>query len=77
MQHTLRKSYAPFVGAHDPCPPMRVKQYVTHPALYVGFQPLHLPQFAPHEALRAGTLWPIFYDPYPMKQREADKEAGK
>ena len=30
----------------------------------MGFQPPNLPQFTPREALRAGTLWKAFYDPY-------------
>ena len=30
----------------------------------MGFQPPNLPQFTPTEALRAGTLWKAFYDPY-------------
>ncbi|WP_184663082.1 spore coat associated protein CotJA [Texcoconibacillus texcoconensis] len=51
---------------------MQVKQYVTPPNLYINYQPPNLPQFTPREALRAGTLWKAFYDPYvsPYKQRE-------
>jgi spore coat protein JA len=30
----------------------------------MGFQPPNLPQFTPLEALRAGTLWKAFYDPW-------------
>jgi spore coat protein JA len=58
------RTYLPLVGAYDPCRPMLVKTYVTPPQLYVGYQPFCLPQFTPAEALRAGTLWPIFYSPY-------------
>lgn len=65
MIFTLRKRYTPYASPHDPCTPILAKTYVTHPALYIGFQPPYLPQYAPHEALKKGTLWPLFYDPYP------------
>ncbi|RDI42961.1 spore coat associated protein CotJA [Falsibacillus pallidus] len=58
------KSYSPYVSPFDPCPPIRVKTYSTPPNLYMGFQPNNLQQFTPQEALRAGTLWKAFYDPY-------------
>jgi spore coat protein JA len=58
------KYYRPIVGACDPCPPIRVKSYVTPPQLYLGFQPYALPQFDPVQALYYGTLWPALYSPY-------------
>jgi len=61
---TTRKSYQPFVGPFDPCPPIRIKTYETPPQLYLGFQPYGLPQFGPAEALKHGTLWPALYAPY-------------
>lgn len=61
---TLRKSFYPYVSPFDPCKPITVKTYSTPPQLYIGFQPTNLPQFTPQEALRAGTLWKPFYDPW-------------
>jgi spore coat protein JA len=61
---TLYKTYKPYISPFDPCPPMTVKSYSTPPHLYVGFQPPNLPQFPPRQALKAGTLWKVFYDPY-------------
>ncbi|NNU84014.1 spore coat associated protein CotJA [Geobacillus sp. BMUD] len=61
---TTRKQYEPYISPFDPCPPIRVKTYVTAPNLYVGFQPPNLPQFPLREALMKGTLWQVFYDPY-------------
>ncbi|NPC92117.1 spore coat associated protein CotJA [Bacillus sp. WMMC1349] len=61
---TKIKSYRPFHSAFDPCPPLGRRYYRTPPHLYLGFQPRGLQQFAPMEALRRGTLWPIFYDYY-------------
>lgn len=58
------KSYVPYHGPNDPCPPIGKKYYFTPPQLYSGFQPPDLPQFSPQEALRKGTLWPAFYDYY-------------
>ncbi|MFX3624481.1 MAG: spore coat associated protein CotJA [Ectobacillus sp.] len=58
------KSYIPYHSPYDPCPPIGQKYYSTPPNLYVGFQPPNLEQFAPKEALKKGTLWPIFYDYY-------------
>lgn len=58
------KKYYPFVGPFDPCPPIVCKTYSTPPNLYVGFQPMNLPQFDPMKALKLGTLWPTFYSPY-------------
>ncbi|KAB2338351.1 spore coat associated protein CotJA [Cytobacillus depressus] len=61
---TTKKAYEPYVSPFDPCKPIRVKTYSTPPHLYIGFQQPNLPQFTPSEALRAGTLWKAFYDPY-------------
>ncbi|MFY0760037.1 MULTISPECIES: spore coat associated protein CotJA [Metabacillus] len=58
------KSYIPFHSQFDPCPPIGKKYYSTPPNLYLGFQPPNLPQFSPYEALKKGTLWPVFYDYY-------------
>ena len=68
---TTTKSYTPYRGKFDPCPPIGQKYFSTPPNLYVGFQPPNLEQFTYREALRKGTLWPIFYDPYenPYKNR--------
>lgn len=61
---TTVKSYVPFRSKYDPCPPIGKKYYSTPPNLFIGFQPPNLEQFPAKEALRKGTLWPIFYDPY-------------
>ncbi|MFB3160331.1 spore coat associated protein CotJA [Neobacillus sp. 179-J 1A1 HS] len=61
---THYKSYCPVVSPFDPCKPIPEKVYSTPPNLYIGFQPPNLPQFTPLEALKAGTLWKPFYDPY-------------
>lgn len=61
------KNWEPYVSPFDPCPPIRVKTYVTPPNLYIPFQPGGLPQFSPCEALQLGTLWPAFYSPYEGK----------
>ncbi|WP_042457954.1 spore coat associated protein CotJA [Neobacillus dielmonensis] len=58
------KTYHPYVSPFDPCPPILEKAYSTPPNLYMGFQPPNLPQFSPIEALKAGTLWKAFYDPW-------------
>lgn len=62
--HTFRRCFYPYISPFDPCPPMRVKTFVTPPNLFIPFQPPNLPQFAPKVALCKGTLWPIFFDPY-------------
>lgn len=62
--HQNYKTYKPYISPYDPCPPIRVKTYSTPPNLYLGFQPANLPQFSPEEALKCGTLWKVFYDPY-------------
>lgn len=61
---TRRKTYRPYHSRFDPCPPIGIKYYSTPPQLYIGFQPPNLPQFSPKEALKKGTLWPAFWDPY-------------
>jgi spore coat protein JA len=61
---TTRKQYHPYISPFDPCHPIRTKTYVTPPNLYIAFQPPNLPQFPLHKALKKGTLWKIFYDPY-------------
>jgi spore coat protein JA len=64
--------WRPYVSPFDPCPPIREKVYNVPPNLFVGFQPMNLPQYSPREALRKGTLWPIFYSPYPPHKGEGD-----
>ncbi len=59
--------YEPYISPYDPCPPMRTKTYATPPNLFIGFQPMNLPQFAAQEALKLGTLWPALYSPYEGK----------
>jgi spore coat protein JA len=61
---THYKSYSPYVSPFDPCPPKKRRIYSTPPNLYIGFQPPNLPQFSPKAALRKGTLFKVFYDPY-------------
>lgn len=73
---TYRKNYHPYVSPFDPCRPLTVKTYVTPPNLYIEFQPPNLPQFPPREALRKGTLWRIFYDPYYSPYETARGENG-
>ncbi|NBI28237.1 spore coat associated protein CotJA [Chengkuizengella marina] len=63
--YTQTKRYYPYISPFDPCPPIRVKTYSTPPELYVGFQRMNMPQYNSNEALNRGTLWPIFYSPYP------------
>ncbi|RFU65355.1 spore coat associated protein CotJA [Peribacillus glennii] len=64
------KSYRPFHGPFDPCPPIGKKYYRTPPNLYMNFQPPNLEQFPPHEALMRGTLWKALYDYYENPYRE-------
>lgn len=61
---THQKVYQPYFSPFDPCPPITVKAYSTPPHLYIPFQPANLPQFSPAEALKKGTIWKVFYDPY-------------
>ncbi|MED4534459.1 spore coat associated protein CotJA [Metabacillus fastidiosus] len=61
---TRMKTYRPYHSRFDPCPSIGVKYYSTPPQLYMGFQPPNLPQFSPQEALKKGTLWKAFWDPY-------------
>lgn len=58
------KAWYPYHSPLDPCPPIMVKTYSTPPNLYIQFQPMHLPQFPPMEALMRGTLWPALFSPY-------------
>jgi spore coat protein JA len=62
------KVYETFVGAFDPCPPVRYKTYVTAANLYMNYQPMLLQQFNPNEALKKGTLWPALYSPYDARK---------
>jgi spore coat protein JA len=64
IMNTHFKTYHPYISPFDPCKPILEKAYSTPPHLYMGFQPPNLPQFTPLEALRAGTLWKDFYDPW-------------
>ncbi len=69
--NTFRKTYKPFIGPFDPCPPMKVKSYETPPQLYMGFQPYNLPQFPNLQtALKHGTLWPALFAPYENPYRK-------
>ncbi|WP_246026944.1 spore coat associated protein CotJA [Laceyella sacchari] len=63
------RTWYPYVSPFDPCPPLCKKTYVVPPNLFLGFQPPDLPQFPPNEALKRGTLWPIFYSPYRKKSK--------
>ncbi|TDL31330.1 spore coat associated protein CotJA [Jeotgalibacillus sp. S-D1] len=60
----FRRSFVPFRGRFDPCPPLGKRTFVTPPNLFIGFQPPDFPQFSPIEALKKGTLWKPFYDFY-------------
>jgi spore coat protein JA len=70
------KVWHPYSSPFDPCPPIKTKTYSTPPQLYMGFQPPNLEQFPPMEALRAGTLWKAFYDPY-YNPREKGKKGKR
>ncbi|HET7629233.1 MAG TPA: spore coat associated protein CotJA [Bacillales bacterium] len=65
-----RKFYQPYRSPFDPCRPLPCETYETPPELFLGFQPYHLQQYKPLEALKQGTLWPALFDPYenPYKQ---------
>lgn len=60
----MNKSYQLFRGKDDPCPPLNDKFYSTPPHLYAGFQEEGLEQYSLSEALKKGTLWPIYYEHY-------------
>ena len=62
------KTYQPYHSPFDPCPAVGEKVYSTPPHLYVGFQPAGLEQFGYRDALKRGTLWKAFYDPYPFNK---------
>ncbi|CAN7356848.1 MULTISPECIES: spore coat associated protein CotJA [unclassified Paenibacillus] len=74
--YTQFKSWYPYIGPCDPCPPIRVKWYNTPPQLYMHFQPPGLPQFSPYDALKMGTLWPALYGPYPNPLQEIRADEG-
>lgn len=63
------RTWYPYIGIFDPCPPIREKSYVLPPNLFIRFQPPCLPQFPVSEALYRGTLWPIFYSTYPPRRK--------
>ncbi|WP_128894662.1 spore coat associated protein CotJA [Longirhabdus pacifica] len=63
-KYSSYKTYTPYISKYDPCPPMKVKSYSTPINLYLGFQPMNLPQYQAREALQKGTLWPALYSPY-------------
>ncbi|QWQ49267.1 spore coat associated protein CotJA [Bacillus velezensis] len=67
------KSYKPFHSRFDPCPPIGRKYFRTPPHLYMRFQPYHLEQFSPMEALRKGTLWKDLYDFYDNPYRGGNR----
>lgn len=70
------RTWYPFVGPHDPCPPIRVKSYNVPPQLFISFQPPNLPQFSAYDALKHGTLWPSLYAPYPDPSLPARPREG-
>lgn len=57
------KSYESIQEKFDPCPPI-TKYYSTPPHIYMGIQKEGLNQYTSHEALKKGTLWPVFYEYY-------------
>lgn len=67
---TTVKSYKPFRGLYDPCPPIGLKTYVTPPNLYYRFQPPNFEQFSALDALKYGTLWKPLYDYYGSPAKE-------
>ncbi|MED3626500.1 spore coat-associated protein CotJA [Bacillus subtilis] len=71
------KSYTPFHSRFDPCPPIGKKYYRTPTNLYMTFQPEHMEQFSPMEALRKGTLWKDLYDFYENPYRGGDAHGKK
>ncbi|MGZ4031561.1 MAG: spore coat associated protein CotJA [Tumebacillaceae bacterium] len=62
--YTPKKVYHPYVSPFDPSKPILAKTYETPPHLYMPVQPPGLDQFDPMTALKAGTLWPLYYNPY-------------
>ena len=70
---TLYKTWHPIASPFDPCKPIKTKSYSTPPHLYMTFQPPNLEQFSPLEALKAGTLWKVLYDPYFNRNEKAAK----
>ncbi|UOF89262.1 spore coat associated protein CotJA [Fodinisporobacter ferrooxydans] len=74
--HKQFQFYEPYVSPYDPCKPS-MKSYVVPPNQYVGFQPYHSQQFAPMEAFRHGTLWPLFFSPYEGEPQVRGEQGGK
>lgn len=67
--HSQYRYWRPYISPFDPCKPIEVKSYSTPSHLFIGFQPPGLPQYpTAKEALKAGTLWPQLYSPYPNPQ---------
>ncbi|WP_074691318.1 spore coat associated protein CotJA [Alicyclobacillus hesperidum] len=64
-----RSYHSPF----DPCSP-RTRYFNVPPNVLQPFQTSARKQFAPHEALRKGTLWPEYYSPYPPETRGGEAE---
>jgi glutamate decarboxylase len=58
------KTNQPFPSPFDPIQLRKIKTTSPLPILNLRFQPPKLSQFTPREALRTGTLWKPFYDPY-------------
>ena len=72
----MDQQWRPFDAYHsplDPCPP-RQKYYIVPPNQYITFQVKGLKQFAPHEALRRGTLWPDLFSPYDNAAKGGTRE---
>ncbi|MDP4161839.1 MAG: spore coat associated protein CotJA [Bacillota bacterium] len=74
--NTHYKTYNPYYSPFDPCKPIEEKSYSTPPHLYIGYQPPNLPQFSPMEALKNGTLWVAFNDPYYSPNEKAKGGQG-
>ena len=71
------RTWRPFVGPFDPCPPITVKAYLVPPNLFIPFQPPNWPQFSPAEALKRGTLWPALYSPYESRMLEGREKGNE
>ncbi|QUW23858.1 spore coat associated protein CotJA [Sporosarcina sp. Marseille-Q4063] len=63
-----RGYYTPYVSPLDPCPPMKVKEFVLPPQIFIDYQPPGLEQNSPREALMSGSLWPILVDGYSREE---------
>ncbi len=73
VEYSKVKTYVPYHSPFDPCPPIGKKYFCTPPNLYVGYQPPNLEQYHPFEALKKGTLWPVFYDEYQNPYKRGGK----